>query len=46
MFDDFDVQIQSDEFFDDEHTNWSEIDEQDRYEIWSDFLEQMTYAND
>lgn len=65
MFDDFDVQIQSDEIDPKEYEEWlkmfEETDEelqanleaQDRWyhetfgeEVWSDFLEQMTYAND
>lgn len=49
MFDDFDIQRQSDEIFGEE----ADLKAQDRWYhetfedvIWSDFLEQMTYAND
>jgi hypothetical protein len=78
MFDDFDVQIQSDEIIPEEFEDWlamigmteeelqADLEAQDRWyhetfedvsiyndsdvdhweDIWSDFLEQMTYAND
>ena len=65
MFDDFDVQIQSDEIDPKEYEEWlkmfeetdeelqADLEAQDRWynetfgeEVWSDFLEQMTYAND
>ena len=65
MFDDFDVQIQSDEIIPEEYEDWlamiektdeevqADLEAQDRWynetfgeEVWSDFLEQMTYAND
>lgn len=65
MFDDFDVQIQSDEILGEEYEDWlamigmtdeevqADLEAQDRWyhetfedAIWSDFLEQMTYAND
>lgn len=65
MFDDFDVQIQSDEILGEEYEDWlamigmtdeevqADLEVQDRWyhetfgeEVWSDFLEQMTYAND
>ena len=65
MFDDFDVQIQSDEIIPEEYEDWLamigktdeevqvDLEAQDRWyhetfgeEVWSDFLEQMTYAND
>jgi len=65
MFDDFDVQIQSDEIIHDEYEDWltmigktdeevqADLEAQDRWytktfceEVWSDFLEMMTYAND
>lgn len=65
MFDDFDVQIQSDEILGEEYEDWlamigmtdeevqADLEAQDRWynetfgeEVWSDFLEQMTYAND
>lgn len=64
MFDDFDVQIQSDEIIPEEYEDWlameeaqevleADLEAQDRWytktfceEVWSDFLEMMTYAND
>ena len=65
MFDDFDVQIQSDEIIPEEYEDWlamiektdeevqADLEAQDRWyheifgeEVWLDFLEQMTYAND
>ena len=80
MFDDFDVQIQSDEIIPEDFDDWlksigvtpeefeadmkaleemeseevqADLEAQDRWynetfgeEVWSDFLEQMTYAND
>ena len=61
MFDDFDVQIQSDEIIPEEYEDWlatigktdeevqADLEAQDRWyheTFWSDFLEQMTYAND
>ena len=65
MFDDFDVQIQSDEIIPEEYEDWlamigktdeevqADLEAQDRWynetfgeEVWSDFLEQLTYAND
>lgn len=65
MFDDFDVQIQSDEIDPKEYEEWlkmfeetdeelqADLEAQDRWYhetfedvVWSDFLEQMTYAND
>lgn len=65
MFDDFDVQIQSDEILGEDYEDWlamigmtdeevqADLEAQDRWynetfgeEVWSDFLEQMTYAND
>ena len=65
MFDDFDVQIQSDEIIPEEFEDWlamigmteeevqADLEAQDRWYhetfedvFWSDFLEQMTYAND
>ena len=64
MFDDFDVQIQSDEILGEEYEDWlamigmtdeevqADLEAQDRWYhetfedvIQSDFLEQMTYAN-
>lgn len=64
MFDDFDVQIQSDEIIPEEYEDWlatigmtdeevqADLEAQDRWYhetfedvIQSDFLEQMTYAN-
>lgn len=64
MFDDFDVQIQSDETIPEEYEDWlamigktdeevqADLEAMDRWynetfgeEVWSDFLEQMTYAN-
>ena len=64
MFDDFDIQIQSDEIIPEEYEDWlamigmtdeevqADLEAQDRWynetfgeEVWSDFLEQMTYAN-
>ena len=68
MFDDFDVQIQSDEIISEEYEDWlvmigktdeevqADLEAQDKWytetfceevrSVWSDFLEQMTYAND
>lgn len=65
MFDDFDIQIQSDEILGEEYEDWlamigmtdeevqADLEAQDRWYhetfenvIWSDFLEQMAYAND
>ena len=64
-FDDFDVQIQSDEIISEEYEDWlamigmtdeevqADLEAQNRWynetfgeEVWLDFLEQMTYAND
>lgn len=64
MFDDFDIQRQSDEIIPEEYEDWlatigktdeevqADLEAQDRWyhetfgeEVWSDFLEQMAYAN-
>ena len=42
MFDDFDTQRQSDEY----GSIYGDSDVDYWEDVWSDFLEQMTYAND